>query len=165
MPRSTPTDAYPTATSNLQAETEYILQDQVPLDGGVPGKKGYELNKKGHLELLVRNLVQGFPARYVSQDASQPWLMFWTLQSLSALQIGIDPNSKQRCPNFRSRFTCAENVCLWCLGQSILSCSGNTRTEGSVVGLGRLRTCCLRTRLCALSRLLVALALEVAGTK
>jgi hypothetical protein len=45
----------------------------------------------------VRNLVQGFPPRYISQDASQPWLMFWTLQSLSALQVAIDPDNKQRC--------------------------------------------------------------------
>jgi hypothetical protein len=92
MPRPTPVDAYPTETSNLQADTEDILQGQVPLDG----VSGRVLNKRTHLEFLVRNLVQGFPARYTSQDASQPWLMFWTLQSLSALQVGIDPDNKQR---------------------------------------------------------------------
>ncbi|KAF8493286.1 terpenoid cyclases/protein prenyltransferase alpha-alpha toroid [Russula emetica] len=96
MPRSTPIDAYPTDTSNLQGETEKILQGQVPFDDSGSGSGGYVLNKKGHLELLVRNLVQGFPARYISQDASQPWLMYWTLQSLSALQVAIDPDSKQR---------------------------------------------------------------------
>jgi protein farnesyltransferase subunit beta len=100
MPRPTPIDAYPTATSNLQADTESILQDHLPLDDEGSDSGGYVLHKKRHLELLVRNLVQGFPARYVSQDASQPWLMFWTLQSLSALQIAIDPDSKQRCQNF-----------------------------------------------------------------
>ena len=93
MPHPTPIDAYPTETSDVQAETEKVLQDQVPFDGS--GE--YVLNKKGHLELLVRNLVQGFPARYISQDASQPWLMYWTLQSLSALQVAIDPDTKQRC--------------------------------------------------------------------
>jgi protein farnesyltransferase subunit beta len=93
MSRPTPIDAYPTETSYLQVDTEKILQGQVPFDGS----SGYVLNKKGHLELLVRNLVQGFPARYISQDASQPWLMYWTLQSLSALQVAIDPDSKQRC--------------------------------------------------------------------
>ena len=95
MPRLTPVDAYPTETSNLQADTEDILQSHVPLDG----VGGRVLNKKVHLEFLVRNLVQGFPARYTSQDASQPWLMFWTLQSLSALQVAIDPDNKQRCVN------------------------------------------------------------------
>jgi len=97
-PRPSPTDAYPTETSDLQGETERILQGQVPLDNSGSGSGRYILNKKAHLELLVRNFVQGFPARYMSQDASQPWLMFWTLQSLSALQIAIDPDGKQRCP-------------------------------------------------------------------
>jgi protein farnesyltransferase subunit beta len=97
MPRPTLIDAYPTDTSKLQGETEKILQGQVPFDDSGSGNGGYVLNKKGHLELLVRNLVQGFPARYMSQDASQPWLMYWTLQSFSALQVAIDPDSKQRC--------------------------------------------------------------------
>ena len=92
MPRLTPVDAYPTETSILQADTEDILQSFVPLDG----VDGRVLNKRAHLEFLVRNLVQGFPARYTSQDASQPWLMFWTLQSLSTLQVAIDPDNKQR---------------------------------------------------------------------
>jgi len=91
MPRPTPIDGYPTETSNLQADTEDILQDHNPPDG-----HGRVLDKKMHLEFLIRNLVQGFPARYVSQDASQPWLMFWTLQSFSALQVAIDPVTKQR---------------------------------------------------------------------
>lgn len=100
MPRSTPTDAYPTETSNLQADTEDILQAHVPLNDGVGGSGARALDKKSHLEFLARNLVQGFPARYTSQDASQPWLMFWTLQSFSALQVAIDPDNKQRCLSF-----------------------------------------------------------------
>jgi protein farnesyltransferase subunit beta len=91
-PRPTPIDAYPTKTSDLQADTEDILQDEVPLDD-----VELILDKKSHLTFLVRNLVQGFPARYMSQDASQPWLMFWTVQSFSTLQIAIDPDTKQRC--------------------------------------------------------------------
>jgi hypothetical protein len=163
MSRPTPINAYPTATSNLQADTENILQDHVPLEGG---GGGCVLHKNRHLELLVRNLAQGFPARYVSQDASQPWLMFWTLQSFSALQIAIDPDTKQRCLSFSFLVSpCADMFFLWCLGQSILSCSGSTRMADSVVGPGRLRTYYLRTRLCALSRLLVAMVLEADGTK
>lgn len=91
MPRPTPIDAYPTKTSDLQIDTEDILQEQIPPDGG-----GRVLHKNAHLQFLVRNLAQGFPARYMSQDASQPWLMFWTLQAFSTLQIAIDPDNKQR---------------------------------------------------------------------
>ena len=136
MPRSTPTDGYPTETSSLQADTEDILQAHVPLDGGSGGRV---LNKKSHLEFLVRNLVQGFPARYVSQDASQPWLMFWTLQSLSALQVAIDPDNKQRCPTFFASLSAYMLNLRRCLGRSILLCSGNTRMGDSVVDWGRQR--------------------------
>ncbi|KAI0260116.1 terpenoid cyclases/protein prenyltransferase alpha-alpha toroid [Gloeopeniophorella convolvens] len=92
MPRSTPVDAYPTRTSELQADTEDILEAQLPL--GAEEKR--VLHRDLHLQFLVRNLIQGFPARYVSQDASQPWLMFWTLQAFSTLQVGIDPVNKQK---------------------------------------------------------------------
>jgi protein farnesyltransferase subunit beta len=98
MPRTTLIDAYPTKTSDLQADTEDILQGHVPLDD-TPDR--LLLHKNDHLKFLIRNLSQGFPARYVSQDASQPWLMFWTLQSFSTLQIGIDPDTKQRCASIK----------------------------------------------------------------
>ncbi|KAI0037908.1 terpenoid cyclases/Protein prenyltransferase [Auriscalpium vulgare] len=91
LPRSTPIDGYPTKTSDLQSETEDVLVSHLPREDTPP-----VLNKNPHLQFLVRNLVQGFPARYTSQDASQPWLMFWTLQCFSTMQVGIDPNNKQR---------------------------------------------------------------------
>ena len=49
------------------------------------------------MQYLIRNLIQGFPTRYTSQDASQPWLMFWTVQSFGILQVALDPVTKQRC--------------------------------------------------------------------
>ncbi|KAF9039073.1 terpenoid cyclases/protein prenyltransferase alpha-alpha toroid [Panaeolus papilionaceus] len=54
------------------------------------------LHKTSHIQWIARNLIQGFPSRYVSQDASQPWLLFWTLQAFSALQVGLDPGNRQR---------------------------------------------------------------------
>ncbi|KAL1717611.1 terpenoid cyclases/protein prenyltransferase alpha-alpha toroid [Schizophyllum commune] len=86
--RPTPTDGFPTETSRVQHETEEILAKHVfgPAT----------LNKNAHMQFLARNLVQGFPARYVSQDASQPWLMFWTFQAFSVLQVGLDPGNRQR---------------------------------------------------------------------
>ncbi|VDB99893.1 unnamed protein product [Peniophora sp. CBMAI 1063] len=91
-PKHTTDDDYPTKTSFQQRETEDVLQKHLPTDSSATPT----LNKNSHLQFLVRNFVQGFPARYSSQDASQPWLMFWTLQSFSALQVGIDPVNKQR---------------------------------------------------------------------
>ncbi|KAI0035333.1 terpenoid cyclases/Protein prenyltransferase [Vararia minispora EC-137] len=89
LPKHALDDEYPTKTSALQRETEDILQAHVAQ--GAP-----TLDRSAHLQFLIRNLVQGFPARYISQDASQPWLMYWTLQSFSVLQVAVDPVNKQR---------------------------------------------------------------------
>ncbi len=116
-PRPTPTDGYPTPTSDLQASTERILQDhlraQLSLspspssssanndtptnDENDDNKHTPTLQKPAHVQFLLRNMVQGFPARYTSQDASQPWLIFWTLQGFSVLGVGLDEVTKKRC--------------------------------------------------------------------
>ncbi|KAI0804777.1 terpenoid cyclases/protein prenyltransferase alpha-alpha toroid [Irpex lacteus] len=111
--RPTPTDGYPTPTSDLQAQTERILQDhlraQLSLSPSSPSssssankdendetKHQPTLQKPAHVQFLLRNMVQGFPARYTSQDASQPWLIFWTLQGFSVLGVGLDEVTKKR---------------------------------------------------------------------
>ncbi|KAF8063540.1 terpenoid cyclases/protein prenyltransferase alpha-alpha toroid [Lyophyllum atratum] len=91
-PRPTPTDGFPTPSSITQTETEAVLLQHIPSDT----EPRPTLTKQAHMQFLVRNLVQGFPARYMSQDASQPWLLFWTIQAFSALQVGLDPGNKQR---------------------------------------------------------------------
>ena len=88
----TPTDNYPTQTSIVQHETEATLLKHLP-----EGDEAPILNKSAHMQFLVKQLVQGFPARYSSQDASQPWLLFWLLQSFSCLGVVLDPGNKQRC--------------------------------------------------------------------
>ncbi|KAF9524771.1 terpenoid cyclases/protein prenyltransferase alpha-alpha toroid [Crepidotus variabilis] len=92
-PRPVATDAFPTATSRAQAETEAVLLKHI----AAPDiQQDPVLDKTSHMQFLVRNLVQGFPSRYISQDASQPWLLFWTIQSFSSLQVALDPANKQR---------------------------------------------------------------------
>lgn len=97
--RTTPTDGYPSSTSHLQIATEEVLKARY-LSTALNTKDSTEsqptLNKNSHIQFLLRNLVQGFPARYVSQDASQPWLIFWTLQGFSVLGIGLDDQTKKR---------------------------------------------------------------------
>lgn len=90
--RPLPTDSLPTETSSIQAETEETLLKHVPGASAPP----VTLQKKAHMQFLGRNLIQGFPTRYISQDASQPWLMFWTLQSFSILGVSLDPVNNQR---------------------------------------------------------------------
>lgn len=99
-PRPCPTDGFPTSTSRTQAETEAVLLKHIPDPNSL--ELPPPLQRKAHMQYLVRNLVQGFPARYTSQDASQPWLMFWTAQSFGILQVALDPATKQKCvfPSF-----------------------------------------------------------------
>ncbi len=99
--RPTPADGYPTPTSVLQTSTEKTLQPRLELalsDSLSESEPASAvLQRNAHLQFLLRNLVQGFPARYVSQDASQPWLIFWTLQGFSVLGVGLDEKTKKRC--------------------------------------------------------------------
>ncbi|KIY49794.1 terpenoid cyclases/Protein prenyltransferase [Fistulina hepatica ATCC 64428] len=96
--RPTPTDGFPSSTSKLQTETEAILQKYIPNDVESASDESDKsvLNKQLHIQFLARNLIQGFPARYISQDASQPWLLFWTLHALCILQVSLDPGNRQR---------------------------------------------------------------------
>ncbi|KAG2002264.1 farnesyltransferase subunit beta [Coprinopsis cinerea AmutBmut pab1-1] len=97
----TPTDKYETATSRLQHDTEEELLKHLPShpenkDASKDAKPSTVLQKQKHMQFLIRNLMGGFGSRYVSQDASQPWLLFWTLQSFSCLGVVLDPGNKQR---------------------------------------------------------------------
>ena len=94
LPKLTPFDNYPTPTSDVQHETEEILLRHLPSsDATAP----FALNKKVHMQFLVQNLIKGFPVRYISQDASQPWLLFWILQAFSCMGVVLDPDNRQRC--------------------------------------------------------------------
>lgn len=85
-------DSYPTASTKEQLQTEKILFQHRPANG-LPKPV---LQKNQHLQYLVRNFSQGFPPRFISQDASQPWLVFWTVQCFYALGAALDPQNKQR---------------------------------------------------------------------
>jgi protein farnesyltransferase subunit beta len=100
-PRPLPTDGHPTPTSQTQAETEEVLSRHFPPTNAPEPV----LQKNSHMQFLIRHFIQGFPSKYISQDASQPWLMFWTIQSFSTLQVALDPGNKQRSGNapFRDR--------------------------------------------------------------
>lgn len=109
QPRRSPDDQYLTETSDLQAETESILLKHLPLDPESPPP----LQRQQHLQFIVRSLLQGFSSRYISQDASQPWLLYWTLQSFCALGVVLDPDNKQRCASpfahsLIAHFTCPQ---------------------------------------------------------
>lgn len=98
--KHSPNDSYPTPTSTLQESTERILASHVPIN---TPEAGYELKKSTHVPFIARAMLQGLPSKYISQDASQPWLIFWILESFSILQVGLDPGNKQRSARSTSR--------------------------------------------------------------
>ncbi|KZS95144.1 terpenoid cyclases/Protein prenyltransferase [Sistotremastrum niveocremeum HHB9708] len=118
----TKTDNYPTQTSIDQAKVEQILAHHNPnyisptlpnphsptsptspqtpqTPHSRPQRNEAKLNKQSHINFLARLLIQGFPDRYTSQDASQPWLIFWIVQGLSLLGVGLDAGNKQKIIN------------------------------------------------------------------
>ncbi|KAF9071570.1 terpenoid cyclases/protein prenyltransferase alpha-alpha toroid [Rhodocollybia butyracea] len=93
-------DNYPTPTSAAQKATLKHLVKPYPssdlADTNHSKISQGILDTNLHLGYLGRHLLQGLPARYVSQDASQPWLLFWSLQSLSLLKVELDEGNKKR---------------------------------------------------------------------
>jgi len=90
----TPTDGVETETSESQFDTEELISHLFQRSSF--DLNSYKLNRPLHLNWLVRLCFQGFPNRYVSQDVSQPWLLFWILQSFQTLGVALDPTTKQR---------------------------------------------------------------------
>ncbi|KAJ3747584.1 terpenoid cyclases/protein prenyltransferase alpha-alpha toroid [Lentinula detonsa] len=91
-------DNYPTPTSTSQKSTIALLVKPSPPDPSTkptPIQSGI-LDVNLHLGYLGRHLLQGLPARYTSQDASQPWLLFWSFQSLSLLKVELDQGNKHK---------------------------------------------------------------------
>ncbi|ELU41244.1 farnesyltransferase subunit beta [Rhizoctonia solani AG-1 IA] len=81
---ATPTDGRDTLTSLAQLSVELTSGTSVKLD------------RPAHARWAYTSLIQGLPGRYTSQDASQPWLIYWALQTLTCLGVQLDPATKQR---------------------------------------------------------------------
>jgi len=161
QPRRSSDDQYLTETSDLQAETESILLKHIPLDPESPPP----LQRQQHLQFLVRNLAQGFPSRYISQDASQPWLLYWTLQSFSVMGVVLDPNNKQRCVRPLRAVSGSVDTSGLSSARSTRFWHGSIRKVGLVVGQDRQHICFQPTLRSARLRSLADRGLEEAGIK
>ena len=90
------TDGFPTHTSDEQWHLESALRSFAPPQNSDSSVADKQLERNAHINFLVRILLQGLPSRAVTQDASQPWIIFWVLQSLCILGVGLDPDNKQK---------------------------------------------------------------------
>ena len=101
-------DDHPTPTSTEQLETE------ARIDAVVEDWKARAATHRTHLTpslTLLRDIHVGYllrslellPAGYAALDASRPWLVYWTLQALSALHFPIPLPLAHRCLAFLAR--------------------------------------------------------------
>lgn len=63
-----------------------------------PGSRSIEtaiLDRSAHMKYLIPSLTRLGP-QLVSLDASRPWLMYWTLNSFSILNLGLNSTDRQR---------------------------------------------------------------------
>ncbi|CAE6486127.1 unnamed protein product, partial [Rhizoctonia solani] len=77
----------------LMFETETSISDLLLV---LKDPSNVTLDRSAHAQWAYKSLIQGLPARYTSQDASQPWLIYWALQGLTCLGVQLDPTTKQR---------------------------------------------------------------------
>jgi protein farnesyltransferase subunit beta len=90
-----PSNSHPTPTLTEQAETESLIERLLSITAPLDAPNGTTLRTAEHNKFLASTLFK-LPAPYVALDASKPWLLFWTLQSLDILGIGVDQTIKDR---------------------------------------------------------------------
>lgn len=84
-------DAFSTKTSKVQDET---LEELLPYLEGNPADFPLnsfglpQLQRQKHIAYLKKSL-RSFPAQFVALDAARPWLVYWSLQGLTALGYDI----------------------------------------------------------------------------
>ncbi|WRT69034.1 uncharacterized protein IL334_006017 [Kwoniella shivajii] len=99
-----PSNSHPTATLYEQLDTESVISSlftvlSPPSDAtsistdsdNVPTT----LRKNEHTQFLASTFFK-LPGKFVSLDASRPWLVFWSVHSLDILGVALDQNTKDR---------------------------------------------------------------------
>ena len=90
-------DTLSTDTSKLQEDTSEVIlpylegnPNDFPLNAfGIP-----KLQRERHARML-KNVLSDYPAQFAAMDASRPWLVYWGLQSMTALGLDISGYQKR----------------------------------------------------------------------
>jgi protein farnesyltransferase subunit beta len=90
-------DSYVTATSKIQDDTHEIIlphlegnPDDYTLNAyGIP-----KLQRESHATML-KGVLGDYPGRFAQMDSSRPWIVYWGLQSMTALGLDIHPYQKR----------------------------------------------------------------------
>ncbi|KAJ3289688.1 hypothetical protein HK104_007290 [Borealophlyctis nickersoniae] len=90
-------DDFPTHTSDLQRAIEMaILPHYVPYKYHQPPEplSKLQLFRNAHVRYVLSGMEQG--GRFVSLDASKPWMVYWLLQSLDLLGADLPQSLRDR---------------------------------------------------------------------
>lgn len=90
-------DSYVTETSKVQDETyETILPflEGNPHDFSLNAFGIPKLQRERHAKML-KKILGDYPGRFAMMDASRPWIVYWGLQSMTALGLDIHPYQKR----------------------------------------------------------------------
>jgi protein farnesyltransferase subunit beta len=86
-----------TETSKIQDDTHEII---LPYLEGNPND--YTLNAYGIPKLqrerhatMLKGVLGDYPGRFAQMDSSRPWIVYWGLQSMTALGLDIHPYQKR----------------------------------------------------------------------
>ncbi|WVQ63932.1 uncharacterized protein L199_002088 [Kwoniella botswanensis] len=93
-----PTNSHPTSTLDEQQETESLISSLfalLPPPTSDTDGQTTSLRKQEHVQFLASTFFK-LPGKFVSLDASRPWLVFWTVHSLDLLGVGLDQGTKDR---------------------------------------------------------------------
>lgn len=94
-------DGCMTATSLAQSETENIVSLLFGRAEAV--SEPAKLARQQHLSYLYRN-IRRLPSGYTGADSTRPWLVYWTVQSMSLLDEVMEVNLARACVDFL--YTC-----------------------------------------------------------
>ncbi|KAJ2315068.1 CAAX farnesyltransferase (FTase) subunit beta [Coemansia sp. RSA 2611] len=104
-------NAFETETSVKQIDVEdsigriyaKFVDPRTAADGGVIDDSRHRLMRSKH-EQFVRDALHGLSSGFAVLDASQPWLSFWSLNSLDIMNCEIDLPLRQRAFDTVKRF-------------------------------------------------------------
>ncbi|WWC64057.1 uncharacterized protein I303_106664 [Kwoniella dejecticola CBS 10117] len=96
-PTALPTNSHPSATLDEQQETESLISSLFSLLPSPTTESDDKtvLRKNEHTQFLASTFFK-LPGKFVSLDASRPWLIFWTVHSLDILGVALDQGTKDR---------------------------------------------------------------------
>ncbi|KAH8725071.1 terpenoid cyclases/protein prenyltransferase alpha-alpha toroid [Phaeosphaeriaceae sp. PMI808] len=90
-------EEYQTETSKSQDETSEVVLPYLegnPNDFTLNAYGIPKLQRERHAKML-KKAVEDYPAQFAQMDASRPWMVYWSLQSMTALGLDIHPYQKR----------------------------------------------------------------------